>query len=347
VPAFTSRLMFGLAALGALLIGLAALRLYGGVDDELREALEQRGRVLVADDAPFVDLKLTGTELARLDSQAAVAAAARGSDGAALAQAMRAAAVDALAVEAAPRRGGRDLLSQLARYEHVAGLRGLHLSPRIAVYTHDLASELSPPLRAALLGVARGLLVGARPPRISSFPEPIRRLRHVEVMLLLRQGKVARLWRSARGSSLGRALITAAGVARERWAERAQAMGGPLESRLAALTLEVSLLQDDGTLGRRDPAFLQRAFKSEHGVGFEHKGAWRYLLPELMIRHATPLQAYAALFEENGHSPDLIGAAEVRLYRMSVSSLVSGPAREPAPDDGLSEVTDPGQVLEP
>lgn len=343
--ASNSRLWLGLALLGAALAGLLTLGLLGNVDAGARHALEQRGRVLGPAGAPFMAWKVPGTRFEPLESVPAVKAAASGGDGPALAQALRAASVDTLAVVAAPRRAGRDVLCRLARYEHVDGLRGLYLSPDLALYTHDVASELSPQDRAALLGVARGLLAGARPPRASSFPEPLRRLRHVEVMLLLRQGSRARLWRSARGSSLARALITAVSVARERWAERAQAMGGPLETQLPKLTLEVSLLQDDGTLGLRDAAFLRLAFKPEHGVGFEHKGAWRYLLPELMTRHATPMDAYAALFEENGYEPEMIGAQEVRLYRMSVSLLVSGPAGTPPPDDGLSEVGHPDEVL--
>jgi len=340
-----SRLWLGLVALGAALIGLVTLGLLGNIDAGARDALEQRGRVLGPAGAPFMAWQLPGTRFEPLESAAAVKAAANGSDGAALAQALRAASVDTLAVVAAPRSTGRDVLSRLARYDHVDGLRGLYLSTDLALYTHDVASELSPQDRAALLGVARGLLAGARPPRATSFPEPLRRLRHVEVMLLLRQGPRARLWRSARGSSLARALITAATVARERWIERAQAMGGPLETQLPSLTVEVSLLQDDGTLGLRDAAFLRLAFKPEHGVGFEHKGAWRYLLPELMTRYATPMDAYAALFDENGYAADMVGAPEVRLYRTSVSLLVSGPAVVPPPDDGLSEVGHPDEVL--
>jgi hypothetical protein len=57
-------------------------------------------------------------------------------------------------------------------------------------------------------------------------------------------------------------------------------MGGPLDVMLPSLRIEIASLGDDGTLGDRDDAFLDRAFFPEHGVGYENKGTWRYFLPE-------------------------------------------------------------------
>jgi len=223
--------------------------------------------------------------------------------------------------------------------------------------------------------VARRLLEGDRPPRITSFPEPLRRVSHVEVMVLLKQGGRPRLWRSARGSSLGRALVTAATVARERWQERESAMGAPLDEMLPRLSVEVALLLDDGTLGERDAAFVDRVVTAEHGVAYERKGAWRYLLPAATADegkgHASA--AFAALFEDNGLSSDSLGKSDLRPYRLAVATLGESPplvgsARPEAagsdddegprrprtrdagaqaePRDGLSEVHHPDEVLQ-
>src|SRR6185436_13582590 len=132
----------------------------------------------------------------------------------------------------------RSLRSRLEHYERLAGLRGLYLSPDAALYAPDVTRELSPAHRDALAVVARALIGGARPPRVASFPEPLRRLRPVEVMVLLRDGERARLWRSARGSSIASALITASTVARQRWQEREQAMGAKIDQALPRLDLD-------------------------------------------------------------------------------------------------------------
>jgi len=176
----------------------------------------------------------------------------------------------------------------------------------------------------------------------------VRRLEPVEVMVLLRHGGQPRLWRSARGSSFARALLTASAVARQRWVERAQALGGPIDKLLPQLSVEVSLLQDDGELGWRDPAFIDRVFLAAHGVGYERKGSWHYLLPEATRRGGRrPSRAYAQLFADDGLPEDSLDNPELRPYRMAVQVIGTSPAPadRPQPDDGLSDVRAPREVL--
>jgi AMMECR1 domain-containing protein len=145
-------------------------------------------------------------------------------------------------------------------------------------------------------------------------------------MVLLRRDGRARLWRSARGSSIARALVTAAVVARKRWTEREQAMGGPIDDVLAGIEVEVSLLADDGTIGDPTEAFVDRVIAAEHGVAYERKGAWRYLLPEATHEHPRPFEAYLALLAEEGLEADALASPEVRPYRLAVEVLARSPA---------------------
>jgi hypothetical protein len=230
-------------------------------------------------------------------------------------------------------------------------LQGVYLSPRAAFYVLDPVREWSPGLRAGMAEVARRLVGGAAAPRIQSFPEQVRRMEPAEVMVLLRSESRPRLWRSARGSSFARALLTAAEVARQRWMERAQAMGGPLDRALPKLQVEVSLLQDDGEIGSTDEAFVNRVVLPVHGVAFEHKGAWRYFLPEATHTKelTTPTKAYRRLFTDDGLPEDSLDSQELRPYRMAVKligiSAPRVPQRPAAPKDGLSDVHDPAEVL--
>src|SRR5690606_26092230 len=98
-------------------------------------------------------------------------------------------------------------LARLATYQRTPPLRALYLTPTEALYTRDLDSADAVPEGALLARVARGILEGRSPPPIGLFPEPLRRMRSVEVMALLRAQGTPRLWRSARGSSIARALI--------------------------------------------------------------------------------------------------------------------------------------------
>jgi hypothetical protein len=147
-------------------------------------------------------------------------------------------------------------------------------------------------------------------------------------MVLLRSNGTARLWRSARGSSIARALITACVVARERWHERAQALGGPLDGQLSRLDVEVALLHEDGTLSEADPGFIDRVFTPVHGVAFERTRSWRYYLPDATREHGggSAVAAYSALLIENGQEPSVLGEAQMRLYRLVVTQLGRSPA---------------------
>lgn len=311
---------------------------------DLRRALEQRGRVAVVADE--VDADPPGTQLVPARSIPALMAALGGQDGEAVAHALGAAGVHALLVDPRAPRAGKSIAARIARLEHIDGLRGLYVSRRAALYAADPVGALSAIDREALAGVARGLLAGARLPRLSSFPEALRRVQSVEVMVLLLEGEKPRLWRSARGSSLARALITAATVARQRWIEREQAMGGSLDAMLPSMRVEVGLLGDDGTLGERDDAFLDRAFGPEHGVGYDDKGSWRYLLPDATREKGKGRAsvAYRALMADDGLSEASFEREDLRLYRLFVSTLaVSEPA--PAKDDGLAPVRGPRDLL--
>jgi hypothetical protein len=319
-------------------------------DGELVRALTQRGRVAVVDAKSLLALHAEGATLVDAESVPGLLPALAGQDANALSRALEQARVSALLIEPELAASGQPtitLRARLQRFGRVPGLHGLFLSRTAVLYAPDLTRELSPLHREALATVARALVAGARPPRVSSFPEPLRRLRPVEVMVLLRSGENPRLWRSARGSSIASALITAATVARERWHEREQAMGGTLDRALPHLIVDVALLDDDGTLGERDPAFIDRALlPGVHGVAYERKGAWRYLLPDATREEGKgrASQAFRKLFVDDGLPEDSFGRHELRLYRLAVQTLATSP-EPPQKDDGLSDVKSPNDVL--
>ena len=351
----------GLLLVAALLVGALALGvkldLFGlGAQAELRSALSQRGRVAFQPGSELdalVGAALPGTTLVDVSAVAGLVQALQGRDGQAVARALARGDIDALWLaphvqSAEPARRGGSVREQIERLAHVDGLRGVYVSRRAALYAVDPMGELTELDRKALAGVARGLLAGARIPRLSSFPERLRRVQSVEVMVLLLEGDKARLWRSARGSSLARALVTAATVARQRWGEREQAMGGPLDPLLPRLRVEVASLGDDGTLGERDAAFVDRAFFPEHGVGYEHKGAWRYFLPDATHEKGggRASVAYRALLQDDGLSEETLERKELRLYRLFTSTLaVSEP--EPRAGHDVTAVHSPDELLNP
>lgn len=214
---------------------------------------------------------------------------------------------------------------------HRDGLRGVYLSPAALLFEPSVSVSLDATSRAALPRTARLLLQGVPAPRPSAFPEPLRRLRNVEVMVLLRENGRARLWRSARGRSILAALTTATRVARERWAEREQAMGGPLDEKLARLDVEVALLEEDGTIGDRNAAFVEHIFDDEHGVAYETRVAWRYMLPDATEEagQASAVRAYQQLFENNALPEDSLRRADLRFYRLVVVPLGTSTGRPP------------------
>lgn len=220
------------------------------------------------------------------------------------------------------------LRDRFARYDAFERFRGVLLTPEAALYELRVGLELDPLLSGAIAHVARALVGGAPVPRVQSFPEPLRRIRNVEVMVLLSDGDQPRLWRSARGSSIARALLTAAVVARQRWAEREGAMGGPLVRLLPTLDVSVHLLEEDGTLTSSSPVFVESVFGPRHGVAFERRSDWRYLLPEATRDRGggSPLRAYEALFDDADLPPDSLGRPDLRLYRLVSRRIALSPA---------------------
>ncbi len=217
-------------------------------------------------------------------------------------------------------------------------------------------ASLPEPLSEALAQTARRILAGEPIPQIRSFPTPLREIQEVEVMVLLRDGEVARLWRSARASSVARGLMTAANVARQRWTERSSSMGGSLSVQLPRLQVEVSLLEEQGTIHPPSPA-LVRLTPQDMGIGFERKGVWRYRLPEAMapdsrtpdsgtpdsrtpdsgteqedppgnVQRRDPWQTLVELLEEDGLDERALSRPDIRVYRLRKRALaVSPPTR--------------------
>lgn len=341
----------GYRALPLALVGflLAALGCGCGQADrsQVERALVGRGRVVVVGEGSWSELRPTGTELRTLGSLPPLAAALAGSDPGRLTASMAEAGVQGLLLDVGSADQLRGLGQQLARFARVPGLQGAYLNRSAALYVLDPMRSWSPELRAGLARVARRLVGGSMPPRLSSFPEAVRKLEPVEVMVLLRSGDQPRLWRSARGSSFARALLTATAVARQRWIERSAALGGKLDVLLPELSVELSLLQDDGEIGTRSESFVDAVTSPEHGVGYERKGGWHYLLPDATHKGGRkPSRAYRQLFRDDGLSADSLGDTDLRLYRLAVQAVGESPP-QPKPDDGLSDVKAPGEVLEP
>jgi hypothetical protein len=312
----------------------------------LERALVGRGRIAVFGDA-FANLHPAGTTFVPAQTLTPLANALAANDPEALISALTQAQLQGVAVDTQPGPERPSLANRMGHFARVTGLQGAYFTQSAAFYVIDPVRSWSPALRAGLATVARRLVAGATPPRMLSFPERVRRLEPVEVMVLLRNGDRPRLWRSARGSSFARALLTAAEVARQRWIERAQALGGPLNKLLPGLTVELALLQDDGEIGVRDAGFVDRVVTPIHGIGYERKGGWHYLLPD--ATHAAgrrPSRAFRELFSDDGLPEDSLGNGELRPYRLAVQTIgVSAAADGGGDDDGLSEVRSPEQVL--
>lgn len=335
----------GLLAVAAAVV-VVVIESAGDLGDEaiIAEAFGAHDRILVVGAEGVGRYAPRGADVVTADhAPEAIASALSGADPSAFVAALRAEGIEAVLVDSRPGDAGEfapsSVRAGLVGYPHVPGLTAVALVPGVVVYEIDDVEALVPAHAEALAHVARRVLAGDRPPRIASFPEPLRRVRNVEIMVLLREGSRARLWRSARGSSLARALTTAAVVARQRWAERSQAMGGDLDELLPRFAVEVVLLSEDGTLGSRSEAFVERAFSAEHGVAFERRGTWHYQLPS--ARPDEPgavMEAYRALFSDNGLQPEALDREDLRPYRLVATPLaVSAPSPGTAePDDGAA-----------
>jgi hypothetical protein len=227
---------------------------------------------------------------------------------------------------------GRGVLGQMMKGVATPPLRTIFLDTNATYFEVEPMLELEEVHRLALARAARQILGGAPRPPIGYFPAPLREVRSVEVMVLLRDRGHARLWRSARAGSIASALVMAAEAARERWSERADALGGSLEKSLPRLDVEVALLIEDGTYLDRRPVFLASALEDDHGVGFEQGGKWRYLLPARVreLGDEAREKAFRALLEENSLPPSSLERSDVRLYRLRVHPLATSPASKAA-----------------
>lgn len=343
----------GWVAVGALLVlaVLAALMLRPSwlgpsLPAALREQLRDRGRVAVLGTSAWRD-EVPGTRFVAADDVPELPDALQRTDPEGLIEVLRAHGVAALLVPPGPDaslEAGSTLAQRLSAYGPMPGLRARWVSPEVALYERRLEPALSSRLSSALAHVARQILAGEPLPRVRSFPEPLREPRNVEVMVLLERFGRPRLWRSARSDNIAQGLMTAASVARQRWQARSQALGGPLDELLPRLTVRVVLLEEDGTLASTLGPFLDRAITPTHGLGFERRGAWHYLLPNRLLTPerreligGSRTEAYRTLFDDAGLPGDSFDRAGLRFYRLLATELgVSSPtpSRPPAFDIG-------------
>ena len=294
--------------------------------------LEDLGRVAVVGERDLVRVGAPGAALVHSSEVEGLDAALDGDDEEALARVLSERGIAGIVADGrSPREDGTTLRDRLAAYAPFEQLQAVYLAPAAALYVPRSGLVVRPPHDFALAYVARAILAGAQPPRVQSFPEPLRRIRNVEVMVMIRDGERPRLWRSARGSSIARALLTASIVARQRWSEREAAMGGAIEQQLRTLDVEVFLLDEDGTIGSRSPTFVERVISPEHGVAFDHLGTWRYLLPDETRQRGdgSAVRAYGALFEDSDMERDSLGRDDVRLYRLLARLLARSAAMGP------------------
>jgi hypothetical protein len=310
-----------------------------GVGD-LAHRMENEGRILVVGGDELLRLHAEGATLVGEHDAPDLTPLLDGRDEDAFVHALASGGFGAIVVEGHLRdeesddaARGPTIRQRLTHYAAFEQLACDYLAPTAALYEPRTGLVIEPALGDALAHVARSLLSGAHSPRVSSFPEPLRRIRNVEVMVMLEDRGHPRLWRSARGSSIGRALLTASVVARQRWSERQSAMGGPIDRILPTLDVSVYLLDEDGTLGARSTAFVESAFADlagtpEHGVAFDHRGTWRYLLPDATREQGegSAVRAYRSLFADSDMEEDSLERSDVRLYRMLARRLALSPA---------------------
>lgn len=313
---------------------LVALR--QATDPRVCEALARADlRTIIATEGAHV--RCTGV---RVITAPEVNALLQGTDAAALATKLASTRATGLAV--LPGQKGSTLLRRISSFEYLPMLRGIALSPDVVVVAAAPDLDLKQEERDALAYVSRALFRGAREPNASSFPPALRRVLRVEVMVALVDRGEPRLWRSARGTSISRALLTATRVARDRWRERETAMGGPLAQRLAALDVEVSLLQEDGTLAHSTAGFVDRAITKAHGVGFDYRSDWHYSLPTDVVRQGrgSPFRALSSLASERGLPASVLTEPGVRLYRfvpVALGASRASPSASAEPSGGNSD----------
>ena len=328
-PAWAAGFLLLAGAIGGVGFFLLRSRSVPGTD-ELRQELRDRGRIAVVGAGDLLALSAPGSELVLASSVPGLLAALAGTDDDAFADVLARQAIAGILVDG--RRGGSlepgaSIEARLRADGLVPAVRGVYLTPAAALYERERLVSLEPAHADALAHVARSVIGGAPPPQMRSFPEPLRRTRNVEVMVMLEQNGRPRLWRSARSGSIARGLLTAAGVARQRWTERQQTMG-PLDRELPRMIVKVFLLQEDGTIGDRAPGFLDRVITPEHGAGFEDRSSWHYLLPAATRERGqgSAVRAYRELFEESQVREGGLERSDLRLYRLVAREIAVSPA---------------------
>lgn len=342
----------------AVLAGLTGVALWLGRGvpgtEGLAIELRDRGRIAVIGDDELLRIEAEGAELVPARDVPGLLEALAGRDEAALDRALLAAGIAGVLVDGRAGGDGSEgatLEQRLRAYASMESLRGVYLAPAAALYVRrGGVYGLEPAMGEVLARAARQLVGGSSTPLVRAFPEPLRRSRNVEVMVLLEQGGRPRLWRSARGGSIARALVTAASVARQRWTEREQAMGGDLDDRLPRMTVRVLLLEEDGTLGDVAAPFVERVFTDAHGVAFEHRGSWHYLLPQATAERGegSAMRAYAELFDDAGLPADSLGRDELRAYRLVARDVgTSPPTVEPGAPSLPDGIVAPDEPLAP
>ncbi|MCC7542708.1 MAG: hypothetical protein IT379_41210 [Deltaproteobacteria bacterium] len=295
-----------------------------GLTSELRD----RGRVAVVGEGALLGLDVEGTTLVKASSVPRLERALAGASMQDTERALSAAGVRALLVDTTHAQPGQSVRARLERYAPEPPLGGVFLSPGAALYEKVDLPALDESARDAIGHVARRIMMGSRPPAFRSFPDEMRRDMGIEVMVLVRERGSALLWRSARRGSLARGVIDAALAARDRWAVRESFLGGPITQRLPSLDLEVYAVLFDGRIGDRSPAFLRKVLRlGFHGVGFERRGDWRYVLPEIAHgqAHGEAIGAIRALLADNGLPTDDVDRPELVLYRYSLVRLATSP----------------------
>ncbi|MEM6961407.1 MAG: hypothetical protein AAF550_06640, partial [Myxococcota bacterium] len=211
--------------------------------------------------------------------------------------------------------------AEVYRFAFLPSISGVWLTPKFSLFEPRSRLEISKRHRFALAHVARGVLAGLPVPKESSFPAQLRARRSVELMVLIRERGRARLWRSARGASLAKALLRAAVQAQQRWHEREHAMGAPLDQLLSKMDVEVSLLIEDGVIGALDPRFVDRVVTPSHGVGVRRAGSWRYELPEMTASGGGGAKTLGRLLREQDLTFATANRPELEVYRFVVRSL--------------------------
>jgi len=325
-----------MATLVALAMAAGAYRLArnagddAGQGDPLTSLLAHRGTVGWYGASPRDDG--AGVRFQRIDPGSALGRAFESSDPSVVRRALDAAHIRTVVLETARAAAAppSSFLGRFGRFEAFDGFRTVALETSVVVVEPNELPPFTDDERAALPRVARQILAGGTPPRLSQFPSHLRAPVPVEVMLSLRRGDgELALWRSARASSVASGLLTATRVAMERWQARQENLGSPLRDALPGFDVEVALLVDDGTLLTRAEGFLDRAVRDVHGVAYDQPSSWHYLLPDAPERRGrSGSAAFRALFADTQRRADSFSDDSIRLYRLRVLPLGIDRARD-------------------